>query len=367
MVESVFAIPLEDSKGVQHVTGSPVHGVAPRDQTARPLSHFIAGPENALAKLAASSVTDDWVRFNPLLISGPAGVGKTQLLHCLLASAQVAYPELRSLWLTGSDYARSISDGIDVDALEDVRTAHRSVDIFILDGLHELSAKPHAQRELVHAIEYLVERDCQVIVTSRPALDELDALFPSLSSRLSSGLQIPMVPPAATTRSAILAELARLNDVFIPPVVSQRLTSNSGRQQSRPLMVHDLAAAIAELRCFDEHPENQPATAVDRIVSRTDSVREVTAKDINKRVARYFDVTVRELTSNSRRKTVVRARALSVYLIRTLVGSSFQVIGRSLGGRDHSTVMHAFRRANEWLDDDVGFARAAAELGSEFE
>jgi chromosomal replication initiator protein len=133
------------------------------------------------------------------------------------------------------------------------------------------------------------------------------------------------------------------------------------------LLVHDLASVITELRSCSEQANAKVATAVDRISVRPDNMHEVTAKDINKRVAKYFNVTVRELTGNSRRKTVVRARALSVYLIRTLIGSSFQVIGQNLGGRDHSTAMHAFHRAQEWLDSDPGFARAAAEVGVAFE
>ncbi|MDA1049840.1 MAG: DnaA/Hda family protein [Planctomycetota bacterium] len=332
-----------------------------------PLRHFIAGPENALTQLAAASVTDQWVRFNPLFISGPSGVGKTHLLLCLVDASRIAFAELRSLWLTGADYARAIANGVDVDSLDDVRTAHRSVDLFVLDGLHELTGKPLAQQELVHTIDCLLERDGQVIVSSRSGLNEFNSLLPTLASRLSSGLHIPMVPPAAATRGVILAELAQQNDVVIPPQVSQRLTTDSNRQRSKPLLVQDLAAAIAELRCFSKHADDTATNAVDRIVSRTDDVREVTVKDINKQVAKYFSVTVRELIGNSRRKTVVRARALSVYLIRTLLGSSFQVIGQNLGGRDHTTTMHAFQRAKEWLDTDAGFARAATEVGAAFE
>ncbi len=367
MVGSVFAIPRRTSNRVNPVARTRGTGIVSRNGVATPLAHFIGGPENALAELAAVCVTDQWVRFNPLLISGSAGVGKTHLLHCLLEAAQNLYPDLRSLWLTGADYARSIANGIDVDSLGDVRTAHRAVDLLILDGLHELAAKPLAQQELAHTIDFLLEQEGQVIVTSRSALDELNSLLPALASRLASGLHIPIVPPAAATRGIILAELARQNDVVIPPQVSQRLTTVSSRQRSKPILVHDLAAAISELCCFSEQASEKTASAVERIVSRTDSNREVTAKDINKRVAKYFDVTVRELTGDSRRKTVVRARAVSVYLIRTLIGSSFQAIGQHLGGRDHTTALHSFHRAQEWLDSDPGFARAVAEVGVVFE
>jgi chromosomal replication initiator protein len=367
VVESVFAIPRRNSNGVSQAARAFGGGIAPRNRAAIPLQHFVAGPENALADLAAACVTDQWVRFNPLLLSGPSGVGKTHLLHCLVEASRIVYPELQSQWLTGADYARAIANGIDVDSIDDVRDLHRSVDLLILDGLHELVAKPIAQQELVHTIEYLIEQDSQVIVSSRFALDEISSLLPTLASRLSSGLHVPLVPPTAATRGVILAELAQQNDVAIPPPVRQRLTSDSGRQRSKPFMVNDLTAAIAELRCFSEHADDQGTNAVDRIVSRTDHVREVTTKEINKRVAKYFSVTIRELTGRSRRKTVVRARALSVYLIRNLVGSSFQAIGQNLGGRDHTTVMHALQRANEWLDSDAGFARAASEVGAAFE
>lgn len=367
MVGSVFAIPRRNAHGASQVAHSFGTDIAPRHRVTMPLQHFIGGPENSLADLAAVSVTDQWVRFNPLLISGPSGVGKTHLLHCLVEASRIVYPDLRSQLLTGADYARAIANGIDVDSLGDVRNIHRSVDLLILDGLHELAAKPLAQQELIHTIDYLVERDGQVIVSSRPALDEINSLLPTLASRLASGLHVPLVPPTATTRGVILAKLAQQNDVVIPRLVSQRLTSDSSRQRAKPFMVNDLTAAITELRCFSRQADEQATNDIDRSVSRTDHVREMTAKEINKRVAKYFSITVRELTGNSRRKTVVRARALSVYLIRNLIGSSFQVIGQNLGGRDHTTVMHALQRANEWLDSDAGFARAASDLGAAFE
>ncbi len=367
MVGSVFSIPRRNSNGVTQIAHARGSRITPRDRASVPLRHFLAGPENALTQLAAASVTDQWVRFNPLFISGPSGVGKTHLLHCLVEASRIDYPDLRSLWLNGADYARAIANGVDVDSLADVRTTHRSVDLLVLDGLHELAAKPLAQQELVHTIDCLLERDGQVIISSRTGLDEFNSLLPALASRLSSGLHIPIVPPAAATRGVILAELAQQNDVVIPTQVSQRLTTDSNRQRSKPLLVHDLAAAIAELRCFSKQAGDQATSAVDRIVSQTDRVRQVTAKDINKRVAKYFCVTVRELTGNSRRKTVVRARALSVYLIRTFLASSFQVIGQDLGGRDHTTTMHAYQRAKEWLDTDAGFARAATKVGAAFE
>lgn len=367
MVGSVFAIPRSNSDGVSLAARSRGSNVAPRDQASAPLRHFIAGPENALAELAAASVTDEWVRFNPLFISGPSGVGKTHLLHCLLESSKSMFADLRSLWLTGADYARAIANGIDVDAIDDVRELHRSVDLLILDGVHELAAKPHAQQELVHTIDAIVEQGGQIIVTSRSPMDDISSMLPALASRIANGLHIPLVPPAATTRRVILDELAKQADVVVPSQVVKRLASDTNQSRSKPLLVSDLMAAIVELRCFPDQSGVDANLAVDRIVSRADAALNVTAKEINKRVAKYFNVTVRELTGASRRKTVVRARALSVYLIRTVLGSSFQVIGQSLGGRDHTTVMHAFQRATQWLDHDAGFARAAMEVGAAVE
>lgn len=367
MVGSVFAIPRINSDGVSPPARSRSGGISARDQVSTPLPHFIGGPENALLELAAASVTDQWVRFNPLFISGPSGVGKTHLLHGLLKSSQNSFADLRSLSLSGADYARAIADGIDVDSISDVRSLHRSVDLFILDGLQELAFKPAAQQELVHTMDAMIEQDAQVIIASQSPLDEIGSLLPALVSRLSSGLQIPLVPPAAATRGVILDELAKQNAVVVPPQVSQQLTSTPRRKRSKPLMVSDLMAAIVELRCFPTQTGGESSTAVDRIASRTTAAHDVTAKEINKRVAKYFNVTVRELTGASRRKTVVRARALSVYLIRTALGFSFQAIGQSLGGRDHTTVMHAFQRATDWIDDDAGFARAVTEVGAAIE
>lgn len=327
---------------------------APNDRRqALAVRPFLAGPENHLLTQASATVTHDWARFNPLFICGGSGVGKSHLLRCLTACAGQTYPELRRLACSGADYARSVSDAIDVDSIDELRGRHRSVDLFALDGLHELVGKHAAEQELLTSIERLVEDGAMVLIASRPGLDELPEISPLLASRLSSGLQITLAPPEPATCGAILQQLARQHDVVVPPELLERFTTPR-EVGSRRWSVADLKSSINEL---------QSATPASGAPTPACMARPpATAKQINKAVARYFQVTLRDLTGVSRRRNIVRARALAAYLIRTIHAAPLAEIGSHLGGRDHTTVLHALRRANNLLETDPEFKRAAVKL-----
>jgi chromosomal replication initiator protein len=320
------------------------------------LRKFIAGSENHLLAQATDVVTHAWGRFNPLFVSGTSGVGKTHLLHCLADAATQSYRDLTKLTLPGADYARAVSDAIDVDTIDELRERHRRVDLFVLDGLHELVGKVAAQHELLNTIDCLTESGAMVIVGSRPSLDEMQYVVPLLASRLSNGLVIPLTQPAADTCAVILHELGRRGGVTIPQPLLDQFESPSGSHSNR-WSVADLTAAVRALQNPDEH-----STIAERLACQMTPRPPADAKQILKAVAKYFNVTLRDLTGNSRRQKVTRARALAAHLIRILHRTSLGEIGRCLGGRDHTTILHAIRRAKTLLETDHEFKRAESEL-----
>lgn len=337
MAERVFAI----SRSTNGVSRLPkAHG---SESFALPVREFIAGPENLLLTQARATVTLDWGRFNPLFVHGPSGVGKTHLLHCLVDLARETYPRLQQTLVTGADYARAIAEAIDVDSLGDLRDTHCAGDLFVLDGLHQIATKQVTQLELVQLLDDAVQQGLQVIVTSLHSVDRLPGLRAELVSRLSGGLVVPLAMPRIAARESILRHLSelhgmKLSDDQISAVARVATTAT------------ELRSGLQQRSCRGED-----AWPVARHSKPTDTA-------IVKAVAKHFRVTVRELTGASRRQSVVQARAACVYLIRTLLEPSFQRIGLLLGDRDHTTVLHAFRRAEQFLQDDPCFERAVQDV-----
>ena len=316
-----------------------------------PLREFVAGAENQLLTQAQLTVTSDWSRFNPLFIHGVSGIGKTHLLHCLLAAARQTYPRLSDIFVTGADYARAVAEAIDVDSLGELRENHCAADMIVIDGLHQIASKTAAQRELIRTLDYALQHDLQVIVASLRGLDEISELHPELVSRLSGGLVLPLAAPEAEARKAIVHRLAAsqaitLGDHELQEIVRQPVVGVT--------TVTDLLSAINQRSCFDKLGESRtPQAARDNAL---------TVKRIVKSAAKNFRMTVRDLVGSSRKRTAIRARAACVYLARTLLNLSFQKIGQQLGNRDHTTALHSFRRAELLIVEDPCFQRAVQEI-----
>lgn len=342
MTEKVFALS-SSTTGVSSLSEARRigHG-APR------LREFIAGSENQLLTQLRASVTSDWGRFNPLLVNGISGTGKTHLLHCLHQDARETYSELRTVFITGADYARAIADAIDVDSLDELRDKHCAADLFILDGLHQLETKSAAQRELIRLLDFAVQHQLVVMIASLNSLDQLSGLRAELTSRLFGGLVVPLSPPQHATQLAILQRLAASMDASLSDQDLIQLVDDA------PLgvtTVTDLQAAIQRLL---HPPRGEQSGHLRR--------KELTGKLLLKTVAKQFQVSGRDLTGASRRLAVVKARAACVYLGRSLMTLSFQKLGELLGNRDHSTMMNALRRSAQFMEDDPCFKRTVLEI-----
>jgi chromosomal replication initiator protein len=314
------------------------------------LREFVAGPENQLLTQAQLTVTSDWGRFNPLFIHGMSGIGKTHLLHCLLAAAQQTYPRLNDVFITGADYARAVAEAIDVDSLDELREKHCAADLIVIDGLHQLVSKSAAQRELIRTLDHGLKHDLQVIVASLGGLDEISGLHTELTSRLAGGLVLPLAPPEAEARKSIVRRLAASQELTLAEHELQEIV----RQPSHSVTtVTDLLSAINQNACDDDLAQRS---------RQATQGNELTVKMIVKSAAKNFRMTARDLTGSSRRRSAIRARAVCVYLARTLLSLSFQKIGQQLGNRDHTTVLHSFRRAELLIGEDPCFQRAVQEI-----
>ena len=255
-----------------------------------PVREYYAGPENALlTHLIATHSTSHKVDY-PILMFGPSGVGKSHLLRGLVARHQASQPHAPVRLLNGSDFSREFSHAHEVGSLSDIQQQLRDLDCLALDDLHLLAEKPSAQLELLYLLDTLNDRRASVLLTSRLAPNEL-AFCPALKSRLSGGLTVPIQVPGQATRSEFVRRFAHDLGIELPDDVVDRLAKVT------PASIPELRGLVLKLN--QSHVDEHRPLEVD-LVSRVIEQRAGTivpgAREIIKKVARYFGLTVAELT-----------------------------------------------------------------------
>lgn len=347
MISGLFSIPID----------------RPKTTSARPSGaegRFIVGPENALVRELVRAVTSATPTYNPLVIYGASGLGKSTLAHLLADQWQRNHPAAKSvLRTTAADLARALADAADTNSVADLRARHHRCDLLLIDDLHQLADRPAAQQFLTTTIDTLTRRGALVIATLRRLPGETASLLPQLASRLSAGLIVPLVPPADEARAEIVRELATQLDVPLASDVISRLAS-SGRKRLAATTVPQLRHALLESASAAEHAGRGGSPLEDDSANSKQCFRQISAV-----VARHFELTVSDLKGPSRRQHVVEARAAAMYLCRSLTDASLAAVGRHFGGRDHTTVIHACQKIEQRARRELPFSRVLSDLATQ--
>lgn len=351
------------------------------DQGSFAPGHFLVGPENRLVEVAVRSVlaerqqescptapTEDLASiaccYNPLVFHGPSGTGKSHVAQGLAAAWKARNRPQRVVVTTAVDFARELSDAIESQAVDEFRKKYRTAGLLVFEDLGQLatrkSGKLSAQEELIHTLDALLAEERWVVVTASAAPVELPGLLPVLQSRLSAGLTVPLAPPGREVRLAVLKQLAALRDVELPEPVAQVLAEGiSGT-------VPELAGVLMQLAMpngFGTEPIDLRAAR--RYLAQRNNQPQPSVHEIAVATAKHFSLRLNDLKSPVRRRALVTARGVAVYLARHCGGESLQEIGRYFGGRDHTTVMHSCRRTEQMLDSDPSIHEAVERLRKE--
>jgi chromosomal replication initiator protein len=353
MVDGIADIPLPG----QTLESAGDDGCAPAH------GHFLAGPENRLVQVAVRSVLDaPDTSYNPLVLYGPSGTGKSHVARGLADVWKTRNRRHRVVCTTAVDFARELADAIESQAVEEFRATYRTADMLVFEDLGLLatrrSGKLSAQEEFVHTLDALLAADRWVVVTAAAAPAELPDLLPALQSRLAAGLTIPLAPPGPAARLAVLRQLAALKNVQLPGAVAEVLAEGlSGT-------VPQLAGALTQLATaaqFDSKPIDLH-TARQYLSMHSHQRQQPSLHEIALATARHFSLRLSALRSSVRRRALVTARGVAVYLARHCAGMSFPEIGRYFGGRDHTTVMHSCRRTEQMSQTDPTIHEAIEQL-----
>ncbi|MBW8285225.1 MAG: chromosomal replication initiator protein DnaA [Rhizobium sp.] len=318
---------------------------------------YVEGASNRVALAAAKTIAEAGagaVRFNPLFIHSSVGLGKTHLLQAI-ANAAVHSPRApRVVYLTAEYFMWRFATAIrDNDALT-LKDSLRHIDLLIIDDMQFLQGKM-IQHEFCHLLNMLLDSAKQVVVAADRAPWELESLDPRVRSRLQGGVAIEMEAPDYEMRLEMLKsrlDAAKKDDASLDiplEILSHvaRSVVSSGR---------DLEGAFNQLIFRRSFEPNLSVERVDELLAHLVGASEqkrVRIEDIQRIVARHYNVSRQELVSNRRTRVIVKPRQIAMYLAKTLTPRSFPEIGRRFGGRDHTTVLHAVRKIEELVGEDT--------------
>ncbi|MGO4351739.1 chromosomal replication initiator protein DnaA [Rhizobium sp. RAF36] len=318
---------------------------------------FVEGSSNRVALAAAKTIAEAGqgaVRFNPLFVHSTVGLGKTHLLQAI-ANAAVQNPRaLRVVYLTAEYFMWRFATAIrDNDALT-LKDSLRNIDLLIIDDMQFLQGKM-IQHEFCHLLNMLLDSAKQVVVAADRAPWELESLDPRVRSRLQGGVAIELDGPDYEMRLEILKRrlaVARVEDPSLE--IPAELMSHVAR--SVTASGRELEGAFNQLIFRRSFEPNLSIERVDELLAHlvgSGEPRRVRIEDIQRIVARHYNVSRQELVSNRRTRVIVKPRQIAMYLSKTLTPRSFPEIGRRFGGRDHTTVLHAVRKIEELISEDT--------------
>ncbi len=314
-------------------------------------SPFVAGGENLLVATAIEQLlAKPGAEFNPLVLYGPPGVGKS---HLAAGLAEVWHKRFGGavVHTNGTDFARGYAAAVENEAVSEWRTPICAAGLFVLENLMQMSTKRGALEELVATLDELIAHGRQAVITSRLPPSEVRGFPATLVSRLTGGLLISVSPPGPESRRMLAQRLAQARKLAIEPAALRILAD------ACPATVPEMHAAICELQMSVETSQGSKeliitaATMRQFVGQRTTDVKP-TVRGITSLTAKYFSLKSSDLTSPSRRRAVVVARGIALYLARQLTGKSLEQLGTHFGGRDHTTVLHSYRSTELRLQRD---------------
>lgn len=312
-------------------------------------ANFVEGKSNKLALAAAQQVASNpGLTYNPLLIYGDTGLGKTHLMHAVGNSLReergdtVVYQH-SDAWV--NDWIGSIRRG----KTTDFKHFYRGADVLLIDDIQFFVGKENSQEEFFHTFNTLLESEKQVILTCDRYPREILGLEERLKSRFGSGLTVAVEPPELETRAAILLHKAGELKVNLPQDVAFFI-ANRVRSNVRELEgALRLVAANANLTKQPITIDFARETLRDQLMAQD---RRISIDNIQRTVAEYYRLSLSELLSSKRSRTIARPRQIAMSLAKELTGESLPEIGKHFGGRDHTTVLHACRKIAELRQED---------------
>jgi len=326
-----------------------VSGLSPRYS----FDTFIVGASNQFAHAACRAVAEAPSRsYNPLFLYGGVGLGKTHLMHAIGHYVLTHSPGLKLTYISAERFMNEVINAIRYDRILEFRERYRGVDILLVDDIQFIVGKERTQTEFFHTFNALHDAQKQIILSSDCPPHQITELEERLRSRFEWGLIADIQPPDLETKIAILKRKADAEGVYLPDDVSLFI---AGRIKSN---IRELEGSLIRLLAYASLTGRELSMSLAQEVLRDvlrQEERAVTIDAIQKFVAEYYQLKQHELKSRNNSKSVAKPRQVAMYLCKSLTNSSLPEIGKSFGGKHHSTVIHSIRKVEELRQRDQVF------------
>ena len=312
---------------------------------------FVIGAGNRFAHAASLAVAEAPANaYNPLFLYGGVGLGKTHLMHAIGHFILEHSPGTRVLYISSEKFTNEFINAIRDNRGEDFRNKYRNIDVLLIDDIQFLAGKEQTQEEFFHTFNALHEESKQIIISSDRPPKEIPTLEERLRSRFEWGLITDILPPDLETRIAILRKKAKAENLDIPNealvYIANQINTNIRELEGALIRVvaysslinEDITVHLAAEALKDIIPSNRP--------------HQITVEDIQQKTCEFFGLKVEDLKARKRTRSVAFPRQIAMYLSRELTDLSLPKIGEAFGGRDHTTVIHAYEKISQSIKQD---------------
>ncbi|MCK4621859.1 MAG: chromosomal replication initiator protein DnaA [Desulfuromonadales bacterium] len=321
---------------------------------------FVSGPSNQFAHAAAMAVANNpATTYNPLFIYGGVGLGKTHIVHAIGNEILSKNKGMKIRYYSSEKFTNELINSLRHAKMDEFRNKFRSIDVLLIDDIQFIAGKKSTQEEFFHTFNALYESHKQIVVTSDKFPKEIPALEERLRSRFEWGLIADIQAPDVETKQAILKMKADQNNIILPEDVSfflaNSITSNVRELEGYLIRVGAYASLTSTPISLDMAKNILKNILVEQS-------REITIENIQKIVANHYQIKTSDLKSAKRLKTLVLPRQIAMYIGRKLTSASYPEIGTKFGGKDHSTVIHAIKKIEKNMEEDLLFRSTIEKL-----
>ena len=310
---------------------------------------FVVGPTNKMAHAVSVAVAESpGGSYNPLFLYGGAGLGKTHLMHSIAHHIINNRKDLRVLYVTSEKFTNELIDSLKHDKNKEFRDKYRNIDVLLIDDIQFIIGKESTQEEFFHTFNELHEAKKQIVISSDKHPREISTLEERLRSRFEWGITADIQPPDYETKMAILKKRAELENLEIDTEVMQYVATNITSN------IRELEGALNKI-CVFANLEKRPVTldlAEEALKDTIETQKEITPEFIMEMVAEHYNITVNDILSRKKNKEIANPRQICMYLIRKYTNCSLQIIGKIMGNRDHSTILHGHEKILDLLSKD---------------
>ena len=314
---------------------------------------FVVGNSNRFATAAAQAVANDPGNvYNPLFIYGNSGLGKTHLMHAIGNAILEANPSAKVRYVTSETFTNEIINAIQNHTVKDFQEKYRTIDCLIIDDIQFLENKERTQEEFFHTFNALKEANKQIVISSDRNPQSMDKLEERLRSRFASGLTVDIQPPDLETRIAIIRKKAEIENIDMPNEVIQTVATSI---DNNIRMIEGAFNRIVAYASIMHLPIDMKVTETVLKDFATRTRQNITIEKIITHICKYYNLQTEDLIGKKRPKNIALPRQIAMYLCRKMTDASLPKIGLSFGGRDHTTVIHAYEKIEKMRKEDRSF------------